>query len=260
MKISIITPSFNQVDFIEKTIQSVVNQKGDFELEYIVIDGKSTDGTLEILKKYEDQLYYVYEQDQGQSDAINKGLKMASGDIVAYLNSDDLYLPGALQTVCNYFRSHPDTVWAFGKCNIIAREGQEIRKTITAYKNFWLKQHSRFRFFVENYISQPAVFWRQTALGSVGFFDEKHHMVMDYHYWARLWLSHEPGYIEAYLASFRWYETSKSGSLYVKQFKDELRVAKELSPYPLAAWLHTLNTYKIIWAYHGLAWLRRWLS
>lgn len=91
MKISVITPSLNQGEFIEKTIQSVLNQEGDFELEYIVIDGGSTDNTLDIIKKYQDSLIWVSEKDRGQSDAINKGFNMASGDLLAWLNSQMIH-------------------------------------------------------------------------------------------------------------------------------------------------------------------------
>src|SRR3972149_9380721 len=99
MKVSVITPSYNQGKYIEHTIQSVLKQKGDFELEYLIMDGGSTDGTLEIFKKYYGQLHWISEKDRGQSPAVNKGFCMASGDIIGWLNSDDMYEAGALQKV-----------------------------------------------------------------------------------------------------------------------------------------------------------------
>ena len=118
MKISIITPSYNQAQFIERTILSVLNQ--DYkDIEYIIMDGGSTDGTVEILKKYSDHIIWKSEKDNGQSDAINKGLKMATGDIVAYLNSDDTYQPGAFKEVATFFEKNPDKKWVYGKCLII---------------------------------------------------------------------------------------------------------------------------------------------
>ncbi len=255
MKISIVTPSFNQAHFIEKTIQSILAQQGEFEIEYIVMDGGSTDGTIDILKRYDGQIIWKSEPDKGQSDAINKGLKLATGDVVAYLNSDDTYKPDAFARVIHHFTSNPESMWVCGKCDIMDLEENEIRHSITKYKNYWLDKMSKYWFFVENYISQPAVFWRKAALEKVGFFDENHHMVMDYHYWCRLWTHFTPGYIDHYLASFRWYETSKSGSTYHQQFLDQLAVAKEYSPYKSALWIHYLNSYKIIIAYKlmGLA-------
>src|SRR5438552_6722863 len=111
VKISIITPSLNQGDFIEETIVSVLNQGID-DLEYIVIDGGSTDQTLEVIRKYEGSLsYWVSEKDNGQPEAINKGIARATGEIVGYLNSDDLYLPGALRAVESFFEAEPSRNW-----------------------------------------------------------------------------------------------------------------------------------------------------
>jgi len=114
MKISIITPSFNHARFIRRTIDSVLSQTGDFELEYRVLDGASTDGTVEILKSYGDRLQWRSEADNGQVDAINKGLRTATGDIVGWVNSDDTLLPGALARVAAAFRAHPEAEWVHG--------------------------------------------------------------------------------------------------------------------------------------------------
>jgi glycosyltransferase involved in cell wall biosynthesis len=103
MKISVITPSLNQGEFIERTILSVLSQKGDFDLEYIIVDGGSRDDSLDIIERYEHSLIWVSEKDRGQSDAINKGFNMASGDIFAWLNSDDTYEPGGLAEVVEQY-------------------------------------------------------------------------------------------------------------------------------------------------------------
>ncbi|MCD4672777.1 MAG: glycosyltransferase, partial [Anaerolineaceae bacterium] len=160
-RISIITPSFNQADFIETTILSVLGQEYP-HLEYIVVDGGSTDGTLDILRKYETQLTWSSEEDRGQAHAINKGLARAGGEVVAFLNSDDVYAPGALLATGEYFAAHPGAWWLTGKCAIVDDQGCEIRKLITAYKHFWLQFRSYGVLQIMNYISQPATFWRRS--------------------------------------------------------------------------------------------------
>jgi len=252
MKISIITPSYNQAAFIERTIQSVLEQNYP-DLEYIVMDGGSTDGTVEILKKYSDRIIWKSEKDHGQSDAINKGLKMATGDIVAYLNSDDTYEPGALQRVAEFFKNNPDAEWAYGKCKIINENDREIRKPITAYKNLLSKKYSYKKLLAENFISQPAAFWKRQIHSEIGFFDENEHFCMDYEFWLRIGQKYPAGVIDGYLANFRYHANSKSGGVNKKQFQDELRLAKKFgADYPLSVFLHKVNYYKITSVYKVL--------
>src|SRR4051812_39375084 len=119
MRISIVTPSYNQGAFIGRTIDSILSQQGDFELDYRVIDGGSTDGTVEVLRSYGDRLTWISEPDKGQVDAINKGLAAVTGDVIGWINSDDLLLPGALAKVAAAFRAQPETEWVHGRCVII---------------------------------------------------------------------------------------------------------------------------------------------
>lgn len=257
MKITIITPSFNSERFIEQTIRSVVDQRGEFQLEYLVIDGGSTDRTIDILRSYEDKLRWISERDNGQSDAINKGLRLATGDIIAFLNSDDVYFPGALDRVNRFFETS-QRQWVFGKCDIIDESNKRVQQWITAYKNFFIKRYSYNKLLAENFISQPASFWRRSILNEVGFFDEDEHYVMDYDYWLRIGKLYEPGYIDQYLASFRWQSSSKSRTGFKQQFADELRVAKKYAGqrrWPIA--LHAVNYYKIIIGYRLIEWSQR---
>ena len=249
MRISIITPSFNQAQFIERTIQSVLSQNYP-DLEYIVMDGGSTDGTVEILKKYEGKIIWKSEKDNGQSDAINKGLKMATGDIVAFLGSDDTYKTDTFKKVSEFFQDNPDKKWAYGKCKIINGNDQEIRKTITFYKNLLLKKYGYAKLLSENFISQPATFWRREIHSVIGFFDESEHYCMDYEFWLRIGKKYPAGVIDAYLANFRYHANSKSGGVNKKQFQDELRLAKKYGKnHPFCLFLHTCNYYKITLLY-----------
>jgi glycosyltransferase involved in cell wall biosynthesis len=260
MKISIVTPSFNQDRFIARTIDSVLSQEGDFELEYIIIDGGSTDGSVEIIREKglgprvanSSRVRYdwVSERDEGQADAINKGLRRATGDVVAYLNSDDTYEPGALQRVADFFRARPDAHFVTGLCRIIDEDDREIRQWITRYKNFCLKGVSFRRLLTENPISQPATFWRRDLHDEIGYFDKTQHIVMDYDMWCRIASRHRIWLIPEYLAAFRWYQTSKSGDLFVRQFNDQYKVAcRYVGPWNPLRWIHWFNIRKIILSY-----------
>lgn len=253
MKISIITPSYNQVAFIERTIHSVITQTGDFDLEYIIVDGGSTDGSVDIIRRcaaQDQRIQWVSERDQGQSDAINKGLRRVTGDIVAYLNSDDVYLPGALQAVQNFFQQQPTYSWVTGFCRIINEYDQEIRRPITHYKNFWLRHYNFSSLLVLNYISQPATFWRRAVLDQVGFFSTQQHLVMDYEYWLRLGSIMPAGVITEYLAGFRSYQTNKSSANFIRQFHEEFTVAQQwIKRRHWLTGLHWLHYHSIILLY-----------
>lgn len=221
---SIITPSLNQGNFIEETINSVLDQNYP-NLEFIVIDGGSTDATLEILKKYERHLFWISEADHGQAEAINKGMKRANSEIVAFLNSDDLYLPGALHLIGRYFSEHPEAAWLTGYCRNINAKGMEIRRLIRLYKNFWLSVGNYRTTLILNFISQPATFWRREVLEKVGILDESLHYSMDYEYWLRIGQRYRLHVMKHDLAAFRIHPKSKSGSTTFKQFDEELMVA-----------------------------------
>lgn len=225
MKISLVTPSYNQAQFIERTIDSVLEQRGDFELDYTVIDGGSTDGTVEILKRYGDKLTWVSERDRGQVDAINRGLRGATGDIVGWLNSDDVLLPGALDRVATAFRDHPEIEWLHGRCMIIDEHDREVRRWISAYKHYRSRHHSLASFLTENYVSQMTVFWRRDVHAEIGYLDPEIRYAFDYDLFLRLAQRSAPIYLEEPLACFRWYATSKSGGGFVVQMTETVEIA-----------------------------------
>jgi glycosyltransferase involved in cell wall biosynthesis len=217
------------------------------------MDGGSTDGTLELLQKYGSKIIWKSEKDNGQADAINKGLKMSSGEILAYLNSDDVYEPKAFLKVADFFKKNPQTNWAFGKCKIISEKGSEIRGWVTAYKNFFLKRYSYNSLLVLDYISQPAVFWTRKAMDEFGLFDEGQYYELDYEYWLRIGKKCKPGFINDYLASFRIHTQAKTGSHFVKHYWQEFQVACLYTKNPFLLFLHFLNFLSIIGSYSILS-------
>jgi glycosyltransferase involved in cell wall biosynthesis len=246
-KISIITPSFKQAAFVEETIKSVLDQ-GYPNLEYLVVDGGSKDGTIDILKKYEKQLSWISEKDRGQSDALNKGFRRATGDVLAFINSDDRYEPGALKAVGEYYASHPEAMWVTGKCRVIDAGSREIRKNVTAYKNFWLWWGSYNALLVLDYVSQPSTFWHRKVVEKVGLFDESLHYSMDYDYSLRVGQHFKLNFLNAYLASFRIHGASKSDSIR-SHFGADLGIASRYAKSPLLRWLHKMHNNLIIFMY-----------
>lgn len=250
-KITVITPSLNQGDYINETITSVIDQ-GYPNLEYIIIDGGSTDQTLEILDRYSDRVYWISERDRGQSHAINKGLGMANGEVIAYLNSDDIYLPGTLHKVGRFFASHSDAAWLTGRCRFIDGNGIEIRGGISSYKNFWLFINSYQVLKVLDYISQPASFWRREVFDEFGGFDEDLQYAMDYDFSLRvgekfkLWVLHD------YLAAYRIHPSSKAGSSVAAQFEADFQIAQRYSSSKFLTQLHKLHNALIINIYRML--------
>ncbi len=204
-KISIVTPSYNQGQFIEETIRSTLLQ-GYPNLEYIIFDGGSTDDSVEIIKKYEPWLtYWASEPDRGQSHAINKGLKRVSGEVIAYLNSDDIYLSGTLQRALSYMTDQKEVDLVYGDCCVINDESQTV--------SVWRSRP--FDLLVElcqNFIYQPTVFMKREVFEVIGFFDEELHHTMDVDYWLRAATQMRFGYLPSELAGFRITAGSKTGT------------------------------------------------
>jgi glycosyltransferase involved in cell wall biosynthesis len=252
VKISIVTPSLNQGRFIRKTAASILSQSAT--LEWIIADGGSSDETLAFLRTLADpRVSYFSEPDRGQAHAINKGLERATGDVVAWLNADDLYRPGALASVAQCLNEHPNSNWLVGGYQIIDEADRPIRSPVVRYKQARLRRYSYRALLRENFISQPAVFWRADFGRRIGPLDESLHFTMDYDLWLRMGRECDPLIANTILASFRLHPRSKSGSFDRRQFDEGYRVACRYTEHDIASRLaHRLHAEKIIWAYRAL--------
>lgn len=262
MRFSIITPNFNGGRFLEETIVSVLAQRKDgIDLEYIVVDGGSTDGSLAIIDKYRADIgHLIVEKDHGPANAINKGFALASGEVVSWLNADDLYQPDCLARVKDCFAAGGDKVaFCFGGCPIINERGEEIRKGITRFKAFFFPFSSRFLHQSINYISQPALFFRRSVREKAGLLREDMVAAWDYEFTLRLWREGEGRYIPgAPLAAFRWYEGSISGQNFSLQFKEEYEAARfDAGPLSLPTILHFGVRWGIVSIYSCMSYLRK---
>jgi len=205
--ISIVTPSFNQGRFIERTIRSVLEQEFDGRaLEYVVVDGASTDDTVEVLQRFGKRLSWVSEPDRGQAHAVNKGLAMTSGQIIGWLNSDDIYYPGAFRSIWQCFAALPEVDLVYGDANHIGTDDAVLEPYYTEPWDF-----ERLKDVC--YLCQPAVFFRRRLFQRIGGMDERLHFCMDYDYWVRAALSEAHfEYLPITLAGSRWYPENKTVS------------------------------------------------
>jgi glycosyltransferase involved in cell wall biosynthesis/2-polyprenyl-3-methyl-5-hydroxy-6-metoxy-1,4-benzoquinol methylase len=205
-KISIVTPSYNQGEYIERTVRSVLLQRYP-DLEYIVMDGGSTDDTVERLQPYKDKFsYFVSERDEGQADAIAKGFARSSGEIMAYLNSDDLLAPDALHFVARFFQENPNIDWIYShRCTI------DDRDRVIWY---WiLPPHQSFLMRRWDYIPQETCFWRRSLFEKTGNIDRSYRFAMDYDLFVRFMNAGHGRRLNRFLGAFRDHNTSKTKQL-----------------------------------------------
>jgi glycosyltransferase involved in cell wall biosynthesis len=200
--VSIVTASYNRDKHIEDTIKSILIQ--DYpNIEYIVVDGGSTDNTINILKKYEDRLKWISEKDTGTEEAINKGLKIAKGEIFGWLNTDDTLLPGAVKKVVNFLIEYPEVKMVYGKGYFTDLSGNIIGVYPT--EPFNMK-----RLAISNFICHPATFIRGETFNEVGGYSLKLRHATDYDLWIRVAKKYKVNYFQEFLATFRIHEGSKS--------------------------------------------------
>lgn len=222
--VSIVTPSFNQGRFLKRTIESVLSQSYP-NIEYVVIDGGSTDESVEILRSYGDKFYWVSGKDKGQTDAINKGMARVQGEILAYLNSDDVLLPGAVERVVEFFKKHPNCGLLYGMADYIDAEDNYIGSYKTGPYSFQ-------RLMQDCMVCQPAAFWRRAVVEKIGAFDEQLNFVMDYDYWIRIAKSgSEIYFLPEKLANSRLYPETKTLSQRSKIYDEIFQISMRHAEY-----------------------------
>ena len=243
--VSIVTPSYNQSRYIEETIQSVLLQ--DYPaIEYLIIDGGSTDGSVEIIRRYATRLsYWVSEPDVGQADAINKGWQRARGDIIAYINSDDLYLPGAIHRAVHYFEQHPEVGIVCGACQLIGKDGKPLRAPVEVPEISleWLLRYP---------LPQPAVFFRRSVIEQIGLLDPALHYVLDWEFCIRAAMTGIPiaRLMGSPIACFRCWESQKTNNSFMHQIEEQVLVRDRLLLNPqVSATLAKAITFSKAWAF-----------
>ncbi|MHB1357076.1 MAG: glycosyltransferase family 2 protein [Anaerolineae bacterium] len=227
--ISIVTPSFNQGSYLEETIRSVLLQ-GYRNLEYIIMDGGSTDESIDIIRKYEPWLFYwVSEPDAGQTAAINSGWRISTGDAITWLNSDDILLPCALaNSVGELFAEHPVDL-VYGDIQLIDAHSRPTR--LVRNRRF---SHEHIILRARNVVGQQGFLMKRTLLSSVGWLDESMHFCMDFDYWTRLALHGcSATHVDCLLAGFREHSTTKSSTLHKTRIEDRFRIFEKAFSSPL---------------------------
>lgn len=205
IRISIVTPSYQQGRFLAETIESVTGQ--DYpNLEYFVFDGGSSDNTVEILRRYDKYLtYWESVPDRGQAHAINKGFRRATGEVIAYLNSDDRYCKDVFAKIAAYFMANPECMWLVGNVLFTDEAGKIYARKKPVYSPFVLR-------YGTSSVYQPAVFVRRRVLDEVGYLNESFTAIMDQEWFCRIGEKYSPDTVHLDIAMFRWHAASKSSS------------------------------------------------
>lgn len=234
-RIGIVTPTYNMAGFLEETITSVLSQNYP-NLDYIVMDGGSKDGTVELLRKYEGRLRWVSERDKGQADAINKGFHALTGDIFAYLNADDTYLPGALGTVAEHFKKNPGVGMIYGEAYHVDVSGKILDRYPTQPFDYYTLNN-------QCYICQPAAFLLREAYGNAGMINVDMHYALDYELWIRVAKMYGVKKVDEYLATSRMHMDNKTLSARRKVYQEIIGTVKTQYGYAPYEWLNGYACY-----------------
>jgi glycosyltransferase involved in cell wall biosynthesis len=213
-KVTVVTPSFNQAPFLRRTIESVLSQ--DVDLEYFILDGCSTDGSVEILDSYASRANIIVEKDHGQADALRKGFARATGDILAWLNSDDMYLPGTLAKVVQAFERGEE--FTYGDVLIVDAEDKVLRRRVTIPIGFNDLYYGMY------IIPQESTFFSRRIYQACGGINPGYHFAMDYDLWLRMAVIREPARLDGFLSCFRYHAGQKSEK--VELYVEELQKAR----------------------------------
>lgn len=232
MKVSIVTPSYNQGQFIRRTIESVISQSTpNIEIDHVVFDGGSRDESVEVLKSFGSHIKWESKKDNGQADAVNKGILATDGEIIGWLNSDDIYYPNAIHKVVNYFNKNPEVDVVYGMADHINLDDQAFEEYPTEPWNFERLQYTCF-------ICQPALFFRRKIVDTYGTLDKSLNYCMDYEFWLRLGKAGVMfGYLEEKLAGSRLYAENKTLGSRVKVHKEINDMFKSSFGYVPDRWL-----------------------
>ena len=223
-KISVIMPSLNQCGYLREALQSVVDQRYP-ALELIVMDGGSTDGSMEVIRSFEEHVaYWESREDRGQSHAINKGFAKATGEVLCWLNSDDVLLPGALNAVTYAFEANPGWHWLSAPS---LRFGERLHRL----DGISFLPRSRVEWLLRCPLSQPSTFWKRSLFEQHGGLDESYHFALDYEYWTRFVFAGETVHLlKRPLSAFRLHDTSKTVSQSEKFRLEEVRLREKYGP------------------------------
>lgn len=235
--VSIVTPSYNSAAYLKETIESVLSQ--DYpRIEYIVVDGGSTDGTIEILERYKERLRYVSGPDSGAAEAINRGFEVSHGSIFAWLSADDTYLPGAVSTAVRSLTSDPNLAAVYGEAYWVGSQGEVLRRYPTQpFDPELLGQ--------ECYICQPACFLRRAAFQEVGMLDMKLQFAFDYDLWIRMSRRYRFGWLPEYLATSRMHGSTKTLGRRAQVFRETFRILKHHYGYVPFQWVYGYCCYLV---------------